>query len=638
VAAFNDTDPPNALEQDECTVAENVEFFYSTLGERRLGTQQVDLIGSNLAGASEIVFLARHYPTSEEIDNQLFGFGLTITPEIIISYRDPLTATWNDVTITDAFSTTNPYPYRFASQSFDGKLFVAGKTAVDRLHVWDGTQFRRVGLAQPAAPVVADEGVGTYTGTRYFRVRYIEKTGSTILLRSEPSDSTTFVPSGTGAGAAISRPALLGEGETHWEVEASTDNTLFYVIATLPVATTSYNDETDIATTDYADLGDLSEDIGSYAVWPSVRYLAADDDRLIGGGSFEDETKASRVYWSPVRAATGVGNAERVPAITDNFLDLDSFEGGGLTGISQAASGKWYAFKKSHIYQLVRTGKSSDAYTALTLSKSRGALEGSIVSGMDEYGRPCIYFLDPKIGPSRIGPSGLQQINGLRNTWKRINASATKVVARGVYYPEKQQVWWWIAVDGSNTPTLRLVLQVNELREVDAGHVKRGWSTATGLSAEALTACVLTETMIDEDGHTFQTTRPQMGFPASARIQRGDINDNDFGEAYIARIRTRPMFTTGLLNRWGAMNAALLAGANGDAMLSVKFIRNYGLETNRITTDLAPVASEDFVIKQFDNLIMSSAVGIQVEFSDVENAETTEGVLEHSEPSIEPQL
>jgi len=199
-----------------------------------------------------------------------------------------------------------------------------------------------------------------------------------------------------------------------------------------------------------------------------------------------------------------------------------------------------------------------------------------------------------------------------------------------VYYPDKQQVWWWVAVDDSETPNLRLVLQVNELKET-VGGVKRGWSLADGKSAEALAACVFTETMEDIDGNTFQSTRPILGLPDPDFIQRGDMGDTDNGQAYIAKIRTRPLFTTGLLNRWGAMTAALLAAASATAQISVKFIRDFGLETNEVITNLAPQATEDYVIKAFDNLVMSSSTGIQVEFSDIEDQTMVEGVMKNTE-------
>lgn len=632
VAVFNDTDPPNALAIDECTVADNVEFFSSTLGERRKGCTSVTITDSDLEGETVIVFLGRHFPTDDEIDNELWAVGATPGTSAVVCRRS--FGTWSTVTLDDAMDPAEPEIYNIAGLSLDNKFYFAYPTVgdVDRMHVWDGTDLRLTGLSEPNAPSVANEGAGTYTGTRYFRVRYIQRSGSTILLRSEPSGTTTFEPSGTGAGARISRPSLLGEGETHWEVEASLDNANFYVIATLATGTTTYDDETDYDD-GYVDQGSLSDDIGAYTLLPAARFLVSDTDRLILAASFVDEDLSSRVMWTPVRGAPGAGNNERLDATTDYYVDLSPNEGGGLTGISEPVSGSMYAFKRSHVYKLVRTGNRADAYNAITLSKARGALPGSIVSGMDEYGRPCVYFLDPRVGPSRVSGASIQQINGLRTTWKRVNASATDVVARGIYYPDKAQVWWWVAVDGEDSPSLRFVLQVDQLRETEHGGVRRGWSLATGPSAEAYSATPYTETMQDDLGNTFRSTRPIMGLVTPHFIQRGDLGDTDNGERYIARLRSRPLFTTGLLNRWGAMNASLLAVANGDARLMVRLIRNFGLEENAVMTDLAPQHDEDYVLKDFDNLVMSSAVGIQVEFSDIEiGEEPDQGVLYHDEP------
>src|SRR6185312_16065401 len=170
--------------------------------------------------------------------------------------------------------------------------------------------------------------------TRFYRVRYVVKSGTTILRQSEPSDTVTFTPSGTGAGATITKPASIGEGETHWQIEASFDDANFYIIATEPVATTTFNDENP-NTIPYSDIGDLDDtDIGSNVPLPAARLVGVDDDRLTLGGSFVNTDLDSRVMWTPVKNDPGLGNSERIPADTDNFRDLDTKEGGGLTGIS----------------------------------------------------------------------------------------------------------------------------------------------------------------------------------------------------------------------------------------------------------------------------------------------------------------
>lgn len=631
---LNTTAPPNALRLDECTIADNVEWFHSTLGERRLGANAVDVADLSLTSDEEIVCLLRHFPTANEIDNELWAF----IAEVGVGVRvGRLTGSgWTIITPSDAISPDAPYVYQMGGVSFNGNLFICAKlvSGADRMLLWDGTDLRLAGLAAPAAaPSVADEGAGTFTGVRYYRVRYAQLDGSTIERMSEPSGVTTFTPSGAGAGARITKPAAINEGETDWIVEASSDGSNFYQIATVAVATTTYDDETDLATTSYADEGTLSPSIGAYVPLPAAQYACVDDDRLCLGASFVEDTDDSQVAWTPVREDPGYGNDERIPANTDNTLNLNPKEGGGLTGLGQTTNGMWYAFKASQIYQLTRTGLAAGAYTALAITKAIGAMPGSLVSGMDEYGRPTLYFCDPQMGPQRISGSGPQQIVGIRGTWGRVNAGATKVQICGAYYPYKQQVWWMVAVDSSDVPNFGIKIQVSELRSNETT-ARGGISTVSGIITEALTMTTYAEMFTDtHTGIQTLSVRPVMGLASPHFILRGDVGDTDNNIPFYARMRTRPLFEAGLLNRWGAMTAALLAQANGSAKVQVSFIRNYGMEENAIVTTLEPQKTEDYVIRVFDNLVMSSAVGIQVEFGDVVDLTRVPGVLYHTEPS-----
>lgn len=610
---MNDTDPISELPDDQCVYANNVEWFYSALGERRLGCEALDVTGSDLDDETAVVHLAQRFPTNDVTLPEFWALGAT--PGTSTTWAKRAAGLWAEVVPDDAMVPTAPDVYNVTSQALHGKLFFAYPSAQDRLHVWDGTYLRRVGLAEPAVPTVANEGGGAYAATiRYYRVRYIEKSGTVILRRSEPSDSVPFTPSGAGAGVRIAKPAAISEHETHWEIEASVDDADFYILTTLAVGTTTYDDTTNLVTTDYADLGELSEDIGDYLLPQSARFLAADGDRLLWGGHFTDASLASRVAWSPPFNDPGKGNDERLPLDVDNYVDLDVNEGGSLTGISQVANGTWYAFKWLHIYTLMRTGDPQRAYDVITVSKTRGAIPGSIVSGMDENGRGCIYFLDPIVGPSRLGPGGLEAVWGLRTTWKRVNLSA-QIISRGVYYPNKQQVHWWVAADGANTPSLKFVLHVGALQDGGAT-VRRGFSLATGRIAEALCVTTFNEIAVI-DGSTSLSVRPFIGLTAPDYIQRCDTQDDDTGVAYTALIRTKPYFLAGLCNKWGERAAALLASANVDARIRVRAIRDFGLGTDdEKEASLAPVGDELYVIKQFDSLRMSEARSIQFEFTD----------------------
>lgn len=629
---FNDEVPISQLAADECQIAENVEFFSSGIAERRLGGQGVDIAGSGIADDDLVVFATRHFPTKDLIDNELWG--LSAVPGGSMTFHRKASGVWSVVTPTSPVSFSEPDIYQVQAQSFNGKLFFCAHliSGADRMLVWDGATLRLAGLAQPAAPAVANEGSGAFITTRYYRVRYIVKSGAVILRRSEPSLSTTFTPSGSGAGARITKPASISEGETQWEVEASyTPTGNYYLIATVAVGTTTYDDTTP-NTTSYADVGTLSPEIGEYVPLPAARYVGVDEDRLLLGGDFVDNSQDSRVDWTPVLNDPGVGNDERIPANTDNFLNLDAKVGGGLEGISSVANGSWQAFKASRIYMLTRTGVASDAYVATLVTDARGALFGSIVSGLDEYGRACIYFADPTIGPCRIGLSGLQQIRGLRKTWTRVNASATKIAIRAIYYPFKQQVIWFVAVDGANTPTLGLKSQITELRQ-EGADVKRGWSFVTGLLATVTTATLYTEQLFDTSGRPYLSTRPLLGYAKPNYLLRADLGDDDNGTTFQARIRTRPFFVSGsLLDQSGFRSGGLFGTANG-ARMQVSFIRDFEAETSLVPTTLTSPHGELYVTKSLDNLVMEEAIAVQIEFGDVVNPAFVDGRMYHSELS-----
>jgi len=622
---MNNTDAPSELPDDQCVLLENVEIFGSAIGERRNGCGPLDITGSGLDTEAGVTYLTQWFPTNEVLNPEFFAVAATIGASVKIAVRT--NGVWRPVVVyvdpqgdSDLPLNDTESVYSWRTQSLNGKLFVAyaNSNGVDRLHVWDGTTLRRTGITQPVPPVSAvDEGTGTFNTVRYYRARFVSMAGDVVSRRSEPSESITFTPSGTGAGATVTGPPLPNEGETHWELEASLNNVAFYRIARTVIATTTVNDEVD-AVVGYAVAGTLSEEVGTYLLLRAARYLLVDGDRLILGGHRSDITKKSQVAWTPVLNDPGAGSDERMPLGVNNSVNLDNFDGGPLTDLGSGSVGTWYAFKWKRIYKFTRTGDVNRAYENMLLSATRGAITGSVVRGVDEGGAGCLYFLDPSMGPSRLGTGGLQAIVGLRETWTHINLQADAVVARGVYYADKQQVIWWIAIDGSNTPNYVIKLQVSELRAQSASGgngVGRGWSVATGRIAEAVTASVLTE-IVSINGVPRVSDRPFIGLTAPDFIQRCDVETTDAGVPYRAIIRTKPYILAGLLNKWGAMTAALLATANATNNILVKFIRDFGKETNQILTPLAPEGTEDQVIKVFDDLVMSNAATIQVEICD----------------------
>lgn len=612
----NDTDPESELKDDECVLAQNVEFFYSACGERRLGCGPLDITGSHLDDEDTMVYLTQWPFDNDILDQQIFAVSATPSTSATVVVRT--NGVWSEITPGDALNTSIPAIYNIDTEALNTKLFVAYRSAVDRLHVWDGTNLRRAGLAEPDPPTVMDTAVaGTYTGVRYFRIRLARLSGTTVVSMSEPSTTVTFTPNGSFNGAVITQPVSLpsGENPTHWIVEASTDGSLFYQIETIIIATTSYTDTTAFAD-GYASQGPLSPQIGDFDVIPSFKYLAVDGDRLVMGGHFTDTTLMSTIAWTPAANDPEGANDERLPLDVDNTKNLDNTSGGPLTGICSSDLGTWYAFKFQSIYRMMRTGDVDNAYDVICMSKTRGAIEGSICAGYTEDGASCVYFLDPFMGPSRVGSFGIQCIVGLRGTWGRVNLQASALVARGCFYPYKQQMHWWLAVDGNDRPNFKIISQVSELRPAGGDSVGRGWSIATGTIGAATTAALITE-VVSIDGVSQISQRPFIGMAEPNFIQRCDTEDDDAGDTYQAMVITKPYILVGQLNQWGAMVASVLAEANDNYNVTIYLRKDFGTETSTgIPVDLSPIGSETEVFRLVDDLRMSEARSIQVIITD----------------------
>lgn len=611
---MNNTDPSIALPDDQGILLQNVELFDSMLGERRLGTDAIDL-PAFLSGKDRVTLITRHLPTSDETASEFWALAVTGTTTASLGRK---TTTWQtEVTISDTPTLTTLYQYQWDVVSIHGKLFFAYKSNQDRLHVWDGTTMRRVGMKAPAAaPTGADSGgVGTLTGTRYYRVRYTEQVSGTTVRRSEPSAVLTHAPSGTNASITVTKPAAVSEGETHWELEASTDNTLFYVLATTAVATTTVVDSTVYATGYSA--GTASEDTGDYALIGSARYLSHDDDRLIWGGSFDDDDLASRIGWTPVFGADGVGNDERFETDTDPFKDLDTYTSGTITGISEPLLGGIWVFKHGAIYKLTRTGLRIQSYDSDKYTDAIGAIHNSVVSAVDETGQPCLYFIDQSAGPCRIGIGGIKRCGeDLRTTWSDLNTDATKVVTSAVHYPKKKQVIWTLATGSSNTPDTAIVLHTDKSRTYDDG-VRKGWVVWTGDRAKALSMCLYADN-IDDNTTRSRSLVPFIAVEGLGLIHRCDTGNTDNAVAYTATITTKPYWLKSLAHKFVVHSATLLAKAVASAQITVKCIKDFAAETTSTVSDtsLAASGTETQVVAYLDSLKGSELRVVQFQFTD----------------------
>lgn len=595
-----------ALKANQVTHAYDVDYWAANCAGRRNGCSNL------ITGiASATVGLFHHTPTDLASGDLLF----TIT----------LGGVWKSYTVGGAATTHTASPATTfdAARAVDavslhGKLFIACRNSVSRMHVYDGTNLRRAGFTvTTAAPTAADTAVaGTYATTRYFRVRWTVQVSGATVLRSEPSAVLTKAPNGSFDGLIVTRPTAAGEGETHWEVEESIDNANFYRIATVAIATTTYTDT--LAATSIATTGTLSEDIGDYEPLRSARWLTVDNDRLILGGDVEDATKDSRVQWTPI--GLGVGNDERIPLDNANYIDCDGRNKGGLTGL-KAYDGKIVAFKSDQIHVLVRAGSNGSAYLPGSVVRAMGALPFSVVEGFDSDGKAALYFLDPSSGPSVMGATGTRSVAPqLRRTWKAsINRNATTRVCHAVYYSDIQQVWWYISTGANNIPNQKWVY-----------HTETG-----GVTFHTVPSAVYSSTMWDS-GAAMGGNKPTVGLVSSI-ITCDTTATSDAGTAFRAYIRTKAYTVNSLIEKGGVMRGVVEADAATGVTLTLNLIRDYGAETIPVTALLTASGTETIVIVPIDDATIAETKVIQFEIGDASAASVAAWQLHRMAFKLRPE-
>lgn len=619
---YNTTDPPSKIGDNQLQVAENIEWIETALAQRRQGGQ--NNIGTEPWGSGKsIVASLRHTPTADEGDAELWGIDNSLT---IIAGRLAAGSNFSAVTITDAITFADAVDW--TGISFNGKLFLAYNSAVDRLHVWDGTSWRRVGLATPAAPTVADTGAGTYAAVkRWYKVAWVNNTDPLGSILSEPSAAVSFTPSGAGTAARITRPALAGESETHWAVLGSPDNVNYYIIAAPTAATTTFDDN--LAPSTYASTTSIpsltATFVGDYyTVPPSPKFLLVDGARLLLLSSWETAAYRSRVWWTPILHSSVYPTAddERVPST--NYLDLDPTEAGGITGGAMYA-GSPYVFKTRRIYKLNATANATKPYTRTIVSRTVGALnQRSLVIAEDDEGNECLYFMGTR-GPYRLSPYGLEYLGrDLEAFWKTVDIS-NRFTPLGLYHEHKRQVWFWLTASnpGAVVSNTLLKLHVRRAKRQGDGTVRGGWSFDTGDIAAVHTAVMFSKTL----GATMsKELRPYVAHPWQSGDPDGpfimydaDGIYTDGGSArlatYTGKFKTKAFAPGGRDKRGGLLEAFITAKATGCA-LNVSAVRDYGVETvpGAVTISGDPNITRDD--RKIENLTLGDCKVIELTLDD----------------------
>jgi hypothetical protein len=300
---------------------------------------------------------------------------------------------WGPITFSD---TANPVNLRYMqAASLTSKYFILYDSDVNRLHVWDGTTLRRAGLAMSGPPSVAAMGVGSLSATRFYRQRYVEMSGTTIVRRSEASTSVELAIA-SKAGWQVTKGAALSEGETHWEIEAAdAEIGPWWRIARQAITTTAYEDTS--VTIDDTDLSPLA---GEYIPAPSAKYILSDTNRILLAGAWETtsdddqtEIKQNRVWFTDVLGATDEGDDERIPNTVDQQNWVDVGNEGPITAIAGPLYGDIYVFKADSIFKLTPTGDFVTPYRVIQLVGGIGAVDQRCVCvGVMGTGTPAIFF------------------------------------------------------------------------------------------------------------------------------------------------------------------------------------------------------------------------------------------------------
>jgi hypothetical protein len=637
----NGIDSPLLLEPDQCVEAINVDWFQGLIGRKRRGANFV----FGMPATQAIHSLVRHI-VAQESDNELWCF------ENDGDVRRLIAGAWESKTLV-APSATDPIVV--VGASFNGKLFLAYPNTDARLHVWDGTTIRAVGFGTvpPPASVTAAAGTGI-TGYRGYKIAYTVQVSGVTIRRSEVHPALKSLTLANNGGWVVTRGATIGEGETHWELYGSAvtgvlgnDPGPYYLVATVPIATTAYTDT--ITPANFPGVLPLNPLIGAYSTMPDARYILVDEARLILAGRWNvlpdaASQQASRVWWTPVISdASGVGNDERLDFTVTNrpFIDFDPGEGGEIRGIGGPLFDSVHVFKFDRIYKMVRTGVAGAPYRPVTVTKRCGAIRHqTIVLAEDESGHECLYFLS-KRGPYRLGQNGLQYCGrDIEDLWATVDlgkASNVFTGAHGVYHADLHQVWWWVNTGHSvaDSPDLKLVFDVKQGRFTETMGVRRGWCQHQGRSSYAWCSVMYSASYATVANPTAPNSLALKPYTGSAdevapgptvRLWVCDTGMRDIGTPNTTLIRTRVELPGGSVATHGGVIEGHVVGwgipyeSHNPAtyILHIATVRDFGLEIRSADVTLAPATVPPLsrVIAPIRDLGAASAAALQVEISD----------------------
>lgn len=597
----------------------NIDFYQAPCGRKRPGSTALALTSATFTGV--VSTLMTFQPGNDDTASELWGVDDAATPVV---NRLAGGTSWAAPTLIDNITAS---PWDMNSAVFNGCLYMTYKSAQMRLHCWNQTNVRRVGFAQAGAPTVANTGSGSYSATaRSYRQAWVLISGNVVIRRGEMSTAVSFTPSASGAAARITQSAPVSENETHWELYGAASDGVYYgPIATVAVATTTYDDAT--APSSYNTFSPAPY-IGQNVAPVSWRYIMTDGNRLIGAGDWDaagDSANHNRVWFTPVPGTTAVGfqDHEHVPdifGIQQNYLDLSVNNGTYITGLAGPINGVIYVFKNREIWKLVPTGVDTAPYKAFQIARGSnvGATnQRAIMMAEDETGAPALYFMSHK-GPYRLGASGLQYCGrDVEDVIATMNLGATKVICVALWYPMLHQASFYVATGSNNDPDTKLCFDV-QLGTVESATnqgpaVRNGWTKHTGPSCTIRAAAMFASTV----GASMSIARkPYVAKSSGTVILKADTGTTDNGTAYQAYQQLPSRHYGGLQGNF-AMGEPIVMGSAGSQSLTVTLTPNYGREPDRtLARSFAASGSETRVRRVFEGLTLDDVEAMRLTVGD----------------------
>lgn len=606
----NGGDSPLALPDWQAVECLNIDFYDGEMGQKRGGVELFTNLG---AVADATMSMMRHVPGNDETAAEYWAFTGNGTPTIS---RFAASASLSSVTASDTLQDASGV----TAASLNGKLFFTYNSNVNRLHAWDGTRIRRVGMAQGGTPTAANTGGGAYGHTlRFYKISWTEKNGAVIVREGELGSALSFTPAvGALTAVRVTQSAPPGENETHWNLWASADDVYsnYKLIATTVVGTTTFDDSVEPA--NYT--GEAPPTAGLNIPPPAAKFIVTDGNRLLMAGAWETSAAAgqtavknNRVWHTRVLGSSDRGDDETIPSTAavglipaqKNWTDVGENDGGAITGLG-VIEGIPFVFKQRQVWMLVPTGDDLQPYRPRNITRAAGTVtHQSIVLAEDEEGAPTLYFWDRR-GPYRVNANGMQYLGRDVEDISSQIPPAFLAQTWGVPYATKHQVWWKVVLPTlitANDNDVLLVFDTLQGREGEVGTgIRGGWARWTVLGGTNVSrcACPWSGTL---GASMSLDLKPYVGgapvtFSASATIHKYDTGLVEVATPFQAYIDTKPYFPGGIGMNVKTHDAVLVAEASAGVTVQVTMERDFGLEARTGTVSLTAAGSETRVIRR----------------------------------------